>query len=108
MAVTNAHPHRELAESVRLLVEAGADINATVTDRLGFEKTALVWATSKSCCSKLLEVFLECGADPCVLMRSAQFSATALHVAATVGLSASCELLLARADVLEIPKVKLR
>jgi uncharacterized protein len=100
MAVTNAHPHKELAESVRLLVAAGADINAAFTDRFGFEKTALVWATSKRCCSKLLQVFLECGADPCLLMRSAQFSATALHVAATVGLPASCEVLLAHTDAL--------
>jgi hypothetical protein len=28
MALCNLHPHNELAECVRLLVEAGADINA--------------------------------------------------------------------------------
>jgi hypothetical protein len=27
MALSNSHPHRELAEVVRLLIEAGADIN---------------------------------------------------------------------------------
>jgi hypothetical protein len=30
MAFTNAHPHRELAESVKLLVAAGVDINASL------------------------------------------------------------------------------
>jgi hypothetical protein len=40
MALTNAHPHSELAESVGLLVAAGADINGSFTDSEGVDFTA--------------------------------------------------------------------
>jgi hypothetical protein len=52
MAFYNLHPHKELCESVRLLIEAGADINAksSVDHR---DCTALVCASGRRCCSHL-------------------------------------------------------
>jgi ankyrin repeat protein len=59
MALHNAHSHKELAESVRLLVEAGADINAIGSDH----QSALMCASKSGCCSKVLQAFLQNGAD---------------------------------------------
>jgi hypothetical protein len=64
MAFVNAHPHAELAESVRLLVEAGADINRTCSDPKGDQLTALLCASECQCCSVVLDVRLRAGADP--------------------------------------------
>jgi Ankyrin repeats (3 copies) len=88
------HPHRELVQSVRLLVDAGADINTTYTDSDGLGFTALICATESRCCSAVLKVLLEAGADPCV--HSLPEHLTALHAAAAKGMSESCELLIAR------------
>jgi ankyrin repeat protein len=95
MVFTSSHPHRELAESMRLLIAAGADINATCfTDYDATNSTMLRCAIERGCCLRLLEVLLECGADPCI--RCAD-NMTVLHIAAQSGLVESCELLLARA-----------
>jgi ankyrin repeat protein len=89
MVHTNAHPHAELGESVRLLVEAGADMNAS--DAQGC--TALMCVCEASCCNTTLQVLLQNGAD---LKPSPIDGKTALHKAAAAGLPDSCELLLAR------------
>jgi Ankyrin repeat len=62
MAYRNAHPHTEVAESMRLLIAAGADINI----KAGPEhdaRTAMMLACERDCCTKVLQVFLENGAD---------------------------------------------
>jgi uncharacterized protein len=97
MACANAHPHRELAESMSLLVAASADIDAPFTDLAGFGATAVMFALERKCCTAVAAVLLQCGADPCV---SVPGSMTAMHAAARFGLSDTCELLLARADTL--------
>jgi uncharacterized protein len=91
MARFNAHPHRELSQSVALLVAAGADINTVATYAEGKTSTALVCACERDCCTKVLAAFLQAGADACVHHPG---SLTALQVAAVTGLAASCTLLL--------------
>jgi ankyrin repeat protein len=90
--LNNAHPHRELEESVRLLVEAGANIN-TLSGPDDDERTALMSASQKSCCTKALQALLQNGADVLVSMTA---GTTALHTAAAAGCTASCDVLLAR------------
>jgi hypothetical protein len=46
MALSNAHPHRELAESVGLLIAAGADIDAKAAALKGDDRIALLCAAS--------------------------------------------------------------
>jgi uncharacterized protein len=96
MVLYNAHPHKQLAESVRLLVVAGADINAT-SGPDGNERTVLMCASERGCCVKALQITLQNGAD--VLVPAAD-GTTALHLAAAAGRTDSCELLLARANSL--------
>jgi ankyrin repeat protein len=98
MALTNAHPHRELAESVRLMVNAEADINAKTAGPDGDERTALMCAAELRCCSTVSDVLLQAGADAC--LRSSRSQMTALHFAAWRGLAECCELLITRADTL--------
>jgi ankyrin repeat protein len=93
MAFCSTHPHSELAESVRLLVAAGADINIiTATEPDGY--TALMCAVTRECCTTPLQVLLNHGADAC--MRSSNYGKTALHQAAGAGRADSCALLLAK------------
>jgi ankyrin repeat protein len=98
IAFRNAHSHRELAESVRLLIDAGADINATAAGPDGDERTALMCAAECECCIAVPHVLLQAGADPCV--RSSPMCMTALDIAAAVGLAECCDLLLTRAHTL--------
>jgi uncharacterized protein len=98
MALTNAHPHRELAESVRLLVAAGADINRKTTGPQGDERTALMCAVERNCCSTVSDVLLQAGAD--AVLSSSRLNMTALHFAAWRGLVECCDLLLERTDML--------
>jgi uncharacterized protein len=93
-----AHPHRELAESVRLLVAAGADINVKSAGPDGNEWTALMYAAGRPCCTVVQDVLLRAGADASV--RSSPCGSTALHVAAQVGLAETCELLLTHSNSL--------
>jgi Ankyrin repeat len=69
MAHLNPHPHTELAESVKLLIDAGADINAFNKIPDGTVQTALMCAAQTRCCPKVLEVFLQSGADPTLRSR---------------------------------------
>jgi ankyrin repeat protein len=96
MAMCNAHPHTQLAESVRLLVAAGANINAASIP-YGSDRTALIHAVQRPCCSKVMHAFLQNGADVSI---PAADGTTTLHLAAAAGRTDSCELLLARADSL--------
>jgi ankyrin repeat protein len=92
MALRNIHPHTELAECVRLLVGAGADINITAgADRDA--RNALMLASTRSCCTGVVHVLLQNGAD---VLASNTKGITALHVAAASGHKHSCELLLAK------------
>jgi hypothetical protein len=75
IAFCSTHPHNELAESVRLLVAAGANINViTATEPDGY--TALMFAVSRECCTTPLQAFLQNGAN--ALVRSTKCSETAL------------------------------
>jgi ankyrin repeat protein len=89
-ALYNSHPHAELAESVTLLVAAGVDINCLSSD---VSRIPLMFASDKSCCTRVLQVFLQSSAD---VLASTSSSVTTLHHAAVSGRTASCELLLAR------------
>jgi Ankyrin repeats (3 copies) len=81
MALYNQHPHTELAECVRLLVAAGADSNLiAVVSAEGDERTALMCAAERTCCTAVPGVLLQAGADPCV--RPWKKGVTALHIAA--------------------------
>jgi ankyrin repeat protein len=107
MVFLNAHPNRELADSVQLLVDAGADINCRVLIH-GERQTALSCAVRVVCCTAVAHALLQAGADPCV--RSTPSGLTTLHVAAfTKGGAAasdSCEVLLARADTPRLLEIK--
>jgi uncharacterized protein len=98
IVVRNEHPHRKLAESVRLLVAAGASINATCSTDYGGDCTALMYALERKCCTRVLAVMLQLGADP--RMRCLPTGTTALHIAAQRGLAEHCKLLLEHADTL--------
>jgi ankyrin repeat protein len=89
MTLFNAHPHRELAESVRLLIEAGADINIRGPD----QRTVLAVLCETGCCIKGVRILLQHGADVSLATTKGQ---TALHFAASTGRTDCCELLLAR------------
>jgi ankyrin repeat protein len=92
MALHNSHPHTDLAESVRLLIEAGADIDAM--SRFGAEeRTALMCASERSCCSNVMQAFLQNGAD---FWLTTADGITALHIAAAAECTDNCEVLLAK------------
>jgi uncharacterized protein len=98
MVIRNAHPHRELAESIRMLLAAGADINASYADPSGNNHTVLMCAAWRTCCATVPVVLLRAGADPCV--HSSPKGFTTLHMAARAGTAETCELLLARGPAL--------
>jgi Ankyrin repeats (3 copies) len=62
MACGNAHAHRELAECIRLLVRAGADINAVVKVCQGGTCSGLLLAVELRDCATPLRLLLENGA----------------------------------------------
>jgi ankyrin repeat protein len=95
---TSRHAHTELAESVRLLLDAGVDINAKAAGPDGDERTALMCAAQCCCCTAVVDVLLQAGADACLC--SSLKRMTALHIAAMAGSAGCCESLLARADIL--------
>jgi ankyrin repeat protein len=90
MALSNSHPHTELADSVRLLIEAGADINAK-TGPADDDRTALMCASQRDCCTNVAQVLLQNGANA---FASKADGMTALHMAAAAGCTDNCELLL--------------
>eukprot|EP00953_Heterococcus_sp_UTEX-ZZ885_P008302 4987-Heterococcus_DN1.PRE.1 len=98
MALYNQHSHRELAESMRLLLDAGAEINLVAHISAGDNRTALMCAAERDCCTAVSAMLLQAGADACA--RPWQKGLTALHLAAQLGLPECCELLLKHADTL--------
>eukprot|EP00953_Heterococcus_sp_UTEX-ZZ885_P006729 4102-Heterococcus_DN1.PRE.2 len=91
MIQRNRHPHTELAQSIALLMNAGADINATCTQHAGYGRTALMWASGHNCCSNGVQLLLQHGADPCKLNFD---GVSALHMAAGAGAVEHCQLLI--------------
>jgi ankyrin repeat protein len=104
LVCASAHPHRELAECVRLLIEAGADINAKAAAAAPDvdECTALMYAVERRCCTAVLDILLRAGADPCVQSTGVGRRQTALHIAAGLGLAGCCELLIRQAGTIEL------
>jgi ankyrin repeat protein len=93
---SSAHTHAQLASCVRVLGAAGADLNAASIDYMGHDRTALMCAAERSCCSKPVHILLQNGADARV--RSKADGATALHRAAVTGQIKNCEVLAAAAE----------
>jgi ankyrin repeat protein len=97
LALHNKHPHTELAESVRLLIEAGADISAVGPDN----DTPLMCASKRDCCTAVLDILLQHGANALVCAADGE---TALHKAIELRRTDSCRLLLARDSSLALMK----
>jgi ankyrin repeat protein len=93
---SSAHPHAQLASCVRVLVAVGADLNTASTDFMGHDRTALMSAAERSCCSKPVHILLQNGAH--VRVRFKADGATALHRAAVTGQIRNCEVLAAAAE----------
>eukprot|EP00953_Heterococcus_sp_UTEX-ZZ885_P006684 4076-Heterococcus_DN1.PRE.1 len=51
IAYLNVHPHTNLAESVQLLLDAGADINAATADTQNYLCTPLMFGLRRPCCA---------------------------------------------------------
>eukprot|EP00953_Heterococcus_sp_UTEX-ZZ885_P003504 2400-Heterococcus_DN1.PRE.7 len=98
LAYNSPHPHHPLPECVRLLIAAGVDINAMFTVPEGFDVTALMCAIECKCCTAVLDVLLQAGADPC--LHGAPDRKTALHIAARLLLARAGTLLEARDSML--------
>jgi Ankyrin repeats (3 copies) len=93
------HHHKEqkeVAASIELLVNAGAQVDATAPDLEGNKRCALVWTACCSCCTLPLQTLLRLGADPCLV--HPDDGRTALHVAAFRGGSVNKLKLLVAAD----------
>jgi ankyrin repeat protein len=91
IALHNQHPHRELSECLRLLIEAGADINAFFgvgNDEL----TPVRRACEATCCTQKVQILMQHGAN--VSLSSAD-GFTALHDAARFDRADCCKLLVA-------------
>jgi uncharacterized protein len=83
--------HSEAADSIKLLLQAGADTTATCEVAHQKLYTALMMASTKPCAS--LQALLDGGADPCY--QTGDERSTALHVAAANGFLQQCEMLVA-------------
>jgi ankyrin repeat protein len=79
-----ASRHSDAVASIRLLLEAGADVDATPGNNAGAEHTALMVACALPRNFKAVQALLEGGADPCCLTSD---GASALHLAASKGLT---------------------
>jgi serine/threonine-protein phosphatase 6 regulatory ankyrin repeat subunit B len=80
---------KEAADSIKLLLRAGADTTA-LYEVAPWLYTALMVACTQPCCS-ILQALLDGGADPCYQTRD--FGTTALHIAAVNGMLQQCEIL---------------
>jgi hypothetical protein len=89
IAYESAHPHRELAESVQLLIDAGADVNVTSKStgpESDDERSPLMNAAERACCAAVTNVFLGAGADPCA---RSSLRCIALHTSASISTTGS-------------------
>eukprot|EP00953_Heterococcus_sp_UTEX-ZZ885_P029384 15599-Heterococcus_DN1.PRE.2 len=80
--------HKEAAASIKLLLQAGASVDATSSSAGIWERTALMVACSVSDDLKTVQALLAGGADPCY--QAGSDGITALHLAATVGCTDVC------------------
>jgi ankyrin repeat protein len=83
-----ASRHSDAADSIRLLLEAGAVVNVTSGNDSTSEYTALMVACALPRNLKAVEALLQGGADPCYQTSD---GATALHLAASTGLQTLAE-----------------
>eukprot|EP00953_Heterococcus_sp_UTEX-ZZ885_P039196 20104-Heterococcus_DN1.PRE.1 len=82
--------HSETVASIKLLLHAGAAVDA-LSRTTNWERTALMLACSISSNLPAVQALLEGGADPCYQIRSDGL--TALHFAATMGYTDYCRAL---------------
>jgi ankyrin repeat protein len=82
--------HDQVSCCIRMLVRAGAAVDALCPDEEGKMCTALMWVSSTQYGAPAVRTLLKEGAQPGVQSSSGQ---TALHMAATLGFLDICELL---------------
>jgi ankyrin repeat protein len=85
--------HREAADSVTLLLQAGAVVDATFLDAAQEESTALLTASLRPGCLAILQALLDGGADPCY--QTSDTGMSALHLAVIDGCASKCRALVA-------------
>jgi serine/threonine-protein phosphatase 6 regulatory ankyrin repeat subunit A len=92
VVMLSRHPHKELGEILRLLVQAGVHVDASTT-AFGIN-TSGGWMNcmARSCCTVPLLALIEHGANPVHQFGGAR--TTALHQVASVGSYDHCEALL--------------
>jgi ankyrin repeat protein len=94
VVILNKHPHNQLAESIQLLVQAGANISATSTSRTGEQRAAVWFACGPGCCTKPLRILLQHGASA----EPTSNQSVPLQRAAGYGFAEMCEVLIASAE----------
>jgi ankyrin repeat protein len=93
VVMLSRHPHKELSEILRLLVQAGVDLNASTTAFGNNTRGGWMNCMARSCCTLPLLALVKHGADPVHQFGGAR--TTALHQIAGVGSYEHCEALLA-------------
>eukprot|EP00953_Heterococcus_sp_UTEX-ZZ885_P030017 15880-Heterococcus_DN1.PRE.1 len=93
--------HDQVPRCIRMLVRAGAAVDAMCPDEEGQTCTALMWASSNQLGAPAVRTLLKEGAQPSVQSSSGR---TALHMAANAGFLDICELLVeADASAVDVP-----
>jgi ankyrin repeat protein len=81
--------HREAAESVKLLLQAGAAANATLLDESQEERTALLIASHRPGGLAIVQALLEAGVDPCY--QTSDKGVSALYLTAIFGCTSTVD-----------------
>jgi uncharacterized protein len=86
--------HEEVGTSVKLLLSAGAVVDAACDDDPGYNSdcTALMWTSGCKCCSEPMELMLAAGADPCRQQLGDAYSP--VHISAMAGNAVKCRRLI--------------
>jgi Ankyrin repeats (many copies) len=84
--------HREAADSLKLLLQAGAAADATFLDTAGEERTALLISGQQPGALTMVQALLDGGADPCYQTSE---GTSALYCAAARGRTSQCRALVA-------------